>query len=56
MDWRPVWGELEMLKQVRISDTSGTRNVTFVATPDGQTVVMNVPRYLNDLYLVEGLR
>jgi serine/threonine protein kinase len=49
-------GELEMLKQVRISDTSGTRNVTFVATPDGQTVVMNVSRYLNDLYLVEGLR
>ena len=48
--------KMDPIKQIRISDTSGIFAVDLLATPDGRTVVYNVGRFLNDLYLVEGLK
>jgi Tol biopolymer transport system component len=47
---------IDPMRQIRISDTSGIFGVDLLATPDGRTVVYNVGRFFNDLYLVEGLR
>jgi Tol biopolymer transport system component len=47
---------IDLIRQIRISDTSGLRNSGLVATPDGRTVVYSLGRYLTDLYLVEGLK
>ena len=49
-------GVIKTLREVNITDKSGGRNLSCIATSNATTVVCNVGRYLTDLYLVENLR
>jgi eukaryotic-like serine/threonine-protein kinase len=47
---------IDPIRQITVSDPTGIFGVDVLVTPDGRTVVYNVGRLFNDLYLVEGLK